>query len=118
MKKFLFGLLLALFAFSSSVHAQEQKGTAYLKFTKGKEVSTIKFNTIGDFEKNADATIEQMLRQATTANACEVTIEISITVDVGLGSVTVTGSVTAPCGSILAAAKKLRAQLLDIALGR
>ena len=121
MKNLLFSLLAIVFIGSAS-EAQTNGGTpskqsAYLKITKGSEVTNYKFNSVEDLKNNSDKAIDAAARPVADVDECTVTIEISITVNVGLVSTTVTGSITAPCSQIIGAAKKLRAQLISIATG-
>lgn len=104
--------------FAVTANAQERIESAYLKIKSADEVSNVKFNSIKDFEQNAEVLIDEITANTAhlKADKCEVTVEISLTVTVGVASVTVTGTVTASCATIVGAAKKLRAQLMAIAL--
>ncbi|MGK4569329.1 hypothetical protein [Flavobacterium sp. 3HN19-14] len=119
-------LLLSLFAIifiGTASQAQTngsgtKKESASVKIKKGSEVANYKFNTVEDLRNNTDKLFDDAAaRPVGSTDECTVTVEISITVSIGLVSTTVTGSVTAPCSQISGAAKKLRAQLIDIATG-
>jgi|GEM_PF-4575879 len=125
MKSLIFSLFATLL-FVSGTHAQ--KGTtvetASIKITKNKTVTNFKYSSIGDFEKNSNAVIDEAGRTNTSGSEeCSVTIEmtVSVTVNAGLGVVggevttTVSASITASCAGAVAAAKKLRAQLIAMA---
>lgn len=104
-------------ATSTHAHAQDRTESAVLNIKQKDDVTSYKFTSIADFDKNGDGIIDSVPQNATTVDGCQVTIEISITVSMGVVSTTVSGSVTASCADVAAAAKRLKQQLVAIATG-
>lgn len=115
-------LFLTFVLFSSLGIAQDKNKheSAYLKIKTGDETITYEFDSLTDFDENS----EKILNEITTPNSTNkkekdsnLTIEISITTTSDNVSTTITGSVTAFYSSIISAIKKLRTQLIAIAIG-
>ncbi len=113
---------LTVFLFTSNCLAQakDKQESTYLKVKSGDDITTYEFHSIEDFEENS----EKILDEITSANPpgkkekeAVLTIEISITVTYDKESTTISGSVTAPSSTVINEAKKLRTQLIAIALG-
>jgi hypothetical protein len=124
MKNLLFGLFATvLFAFNGNAQENPKsdnapKDTAFLLVKTGDEQVKYQFNSIKEFEENTDKILDELTTNANSkVSGCQVTVEVSITVTSGMVSTTVTGSVTAPCSSIAAAVKRLRAQLIAAITG-
>ncbi|MBB1192655.1 hypothetical protein DNC80_03110 [Flavobacterium sp. SOK18b] len=100
-----------------------EKATISIQTADAKTVYN--FNSINDFKNYTDEIIEGVNNQSLD-EACTVTITMSVTVTVSGGipgvvggevSTTVSGSVTASCAGAVAAGKKLRASLVEMAQG-
>jgi len=128
MKKLLFGLIATImFGFVGNAQEKTTFKSASITTKANKEVVSYKYTTLKDFDEQSDKIVEQTVANAqrALADACTVTIEMSVTVTIeasvgvagGSTSVTVTGSITTSCDGAVAAGKKLRAQLIAMAGG-
>lgn len=124
MKNSLFTLIImVLFAFHGN--AQKKKNTTTSKF-KGKteaasitvktenEIVKYKFDTIKEFEQNSNKILDDITTNSNEnkVNKCQITVEISVTVNEELISTTVSGCVTTSCDAVAEAVKELRAELI------
>ena len=114
---------MVLFAFYGN--AQKKKNAITSKF-KGKteaasitvksedEIVKYKFDTIKDFEENSNKILDDITTgsKEIKTNKCEITVEISVTVDEELVSTTVSGSITTLCETVSEAVKALRTELI------
>ncbi len=122
MKNLLFGLI-ATFLFSLTGNAQtansdtERKESAYMSVKVGDELIKYKFNSIKDLEENTDKILDEVSSNNATGRPepCQVTVEISITVTVGITSTTLSATITTSCETMAANVKKIRSQLIAIA---
>ena len=134
MKKLLFGLVATvMFSFTGSANTidptlnsmnevRTEKASISIQTADAKTVYN--FNSINDFKNHTDEIIEDVNNQSLD-EACTVTItmEVSVTVSAGIGALggeittKVSGSVTASCEGAVAAGKKLRASLVEMAQG-
>ncbi len=116
-------IIMVLFAFHGN--AQKKKKATTSKF-KGKteaasitvktedEIVKYKFDTIKDFEANSNKILDDITTGSieNKTNKCEVTVEISVTVNEEFVSTTVSGSVTTSCETVAEAVKALRTELI------
>ena len=116
-------IIMVLFAFHGN--AQKKKNVTTSKF-KGKsetasitvkkedEIVKYKFDTIKDFEANSNKILDDITTGSieNKTNKCEVTVEISVTVNEEFVSTTVSGSVTTSCETVAEAVKALRTELI------
>ena len=121
MKKIFFSFLsIILFSFTSIAQVKEKQESTYLKVKSGDEAITYEFHSIKDFEENSEKILDEIITAA-KPNKKEkddlLTIEISITLTLNKESTTITGSVTATHPKIISEIKKLRTQLISLALG-
>lgn len=129
MKKLIFGFLATLL-FSLLGSAQEkvdfnQKAefvSSKISIKSQKELSTFSFKSVEEFNEGSeillkDYNFEEIHQDRAIADKCEVTIEVSVTVSVGVASVTVSGQVTTTCENAAAAVRKLRNMLMAAAMG-
>ncbi|CAH0334491.1 hypothetical protein FVB9288_00074 [Flavobacterium sp. CECT 9288] len=135
MKKLLFGLVATImFSFTGSANTidptlnsmnevRTEKASISIQTADAKTVYN--FNSINDFKNHTNEIIEDVNNQSLD-EACTVTITMTVTVTVSGGipgvvggevSTTVSGSVTASCAGAVAAGKKLRASLVEMAQG-
>lgn len=112
---------MVLFAF----HGNAQKKKTATKF-KGKtesafitvksedEIVKYKFDTIKDFEEHSNKILDDIttVSKESKAEKCEVTVEISVTVNEEFISTTVSGSISTSCTTVAEAVKALRAELI------
>ena len=110
-------ILISIFGLAQTNDRQE---STYLKVKISEDVTTYEFQSIQDFEENS----EKILDEIFTSNPINkkekdiiLTIEISITVIANNKSTTITGSITNSIKLIINETKKLRTQLLAIAVG-
>lgn len=121
MEKLLFIFLnIILLSFTGIAQVKEKQESTYLKVKSGEEAITYEFHSIRDFEENSEKILDEIIT-TNKPNKKEktdiLTIEISITVTLDEESTTVTGSVTASYSKIISEVKKLRTQLISVALG-
>jgi hypothetical protein len=119
MKLFLTFLPIILFTFQSLAQAHDKQESTYLRVKSGEEVTTYEFQSIQDFEENSEKLIEEITATYPTNKKEKdtiITVEISIAVTTNKVSKTLTGSVTASFSTIIIEAKKLRGQLIAIAI--
>jgi hypothetical protein len=121
MKKLLLSfVIIVLFPFIAISQVNDKKESTYLKVKSGEDITTYEFHSIRDFEENSEKILDEIITTA-KPNKKEkddlLTIEISITINANNISTTITGSVTTILSSIIAEVKKLRTQLLAIAIG-
>ena len=124
MKKLVFTIIIImLFAFYGN--AQKKKNATKLAF-KGKteaasitlkkedEIVKYKFDTIKDFEENSNKILDDITTglKENKVNKCEITVEISVTVNEEFVSTTVSGTITTSCEAVADAVKALRAELI------
>lgn len=121
----MFGILtIALFSLPGMAQkkpkdSNDKVETVHLKVKAAEEITTYQFNSVADFEENSEKILDEI-----TSNALlnkkeengELTIEISITLTIGLESTTITGSVMATYLTAIAEVKKLRPKLIAIAM--
>jgi hypothetical protein len=119
-KTFLLFLNFILFSSLGIAQDKDKQEYAYLKIKTVEETITYEFNSVTDFNENS----EKILNEVTVKTAVNkkekepnLTIEISITINANNISTTITGSVTTILSSIIIEVKKLRTQLLAIAIG-
>lgn len=127
MKTLVFTLFATLlFAFAGHAQGQNRDNGAAMKIIEGKTVTTLRFASIKELEKNSTALLEDHLKHHTElAGDCMITVQIEVSVTLsasagvvgGEASVTLSASVTAPCSQISAAVRRIRAQLLAAAQG-
>ena len=116
-------LIMVFFAFHGN--AQKKKTPAKSKFKGNTESAFItvksedeivkyKFDTIKDFEAHSNKILDEIttVSKENAANKCEVTVEISITVNEELIATTVSGSITTSCATVAEAVKSLRTELI------
>ena len=88
--------------------------SAYITVKSEDEIVKYKFDTIKDFEENSNKILDEITigsAQNKTAT-CEITVEISVTVNEEKVSTTVSGSITTSCATVAEAVKTLRAELI------
>lgn len=120
MKLLLPFLAVFLFTLQGFAQANNKQESTYLKVKSGEDTTTYEFHSIQDFEENSEKILDEIISTNTSnkkEKAPNLTIEISITVVSENKSTTITGSVTNSLSTVIAEAKKLRAQLIAIALG-
>ena len=116
-------IIIVLFAFHGN--AQKKKnGTksapkgkteaAYITVKSEEEIIKYKFDTIKDFEENSNKILDDITTgsQENKTDNCEITVEISVTVNEELISTTVSGFITTSCATVAEAVKALRAELI------
>jgi hypothetical protein len=123
MKNLVFTIVIMVFL---AFHANAQKKKNAAKAFKGNteaasitvkkedEIVKYKFDTIKDFEENSNKILDEITITSTEGKAdkCEVTVEISVTVNEEFVSTTVSGSVTTSCATVSEAVKALRTELI------
>lgn len=121
-------MAIVLISFSGHAQTTDRTESAEIVIKFSGSNSSYKFTSIKDFDANADKLFAEGVASAmetSRPDACTITISMTVSVtanaSVGVagGSVTTTvsGSITVSCASAVAAAKKLRAQLIAIAQG-
>lgn len=120
MKKLLLSfVLIVLFPFIAISQVNDKKESTYLKVKSGEDSTTYEFHSIKDFEENSEKILDEIITTV-KPNKKEkddlLTIEISITLTLNKESTTITGSVTATHLKIISEIKKLRTQLISLAL--
>ncbi len=88
--------------------------TAYITVKSEDEIVKYKYDTIKCFEENSNKILDEITtssKEKITGN-CEITVEISVTVNEELISTTVSGSITTSCATVAEAVKALRAELI------
>ena len=116
-------IIMVLFAFHGN--AQKKKnGTkwahkgkteaAFITVKSEDEIIKYKFDTIKDFEENSNKVLDDItiISKENKTNNCEITVEISVTINEELLSTTVSGSITTSCATVAEAVKALRAELI------
>ena len=120
MKLLLSFLTIFLFSIHALAQAKDKHESTYLKVKSGEDVTTYEFHSIQDFEVNSEKILDEIISANQPKKKAEnenLTIEISITIASDNESTTITGSVTASYSSIIIEVKKLRTQLIAIAIG-
>ena len=111
----------ALFLFIASGQAQnkqERTEKATLKVTRNNVVTNFKYTSLIDFKNNSDAIMNDAGKTSAGLDdgSCTVTIEMTVSVTVNASEGVVGGAVTttvsSSCSGAVAAAKKLRDQLI------
>lgn len=105
----------------AEISEMENTNLGVLTLKSGDVIAEYKFKSVEDFSKFSDSILESFIADLT--DECSITITMSVTVkaNVGIGiaggeiSTTVTGSITASCSDAVAAGKKLKDKLVEIA---
>ena len=116
-------IIMVLFAFHGNAQKKkngtkwtpkEKPEAAYITVKSEDEIVKYKFDTIKDFEENSNKILDEIttVSEENKKDNCQITVEISVTVNEELLSTTVSGSITTSCATVAEAVKALRAELI------
>ena len=123
MKNLIFGLIATLF-FAIPTQAQNKEtltekaivqSITLISKTNSDKVA-YQFNSLAEFDEGLEIILKDgaLVNTETQRNAgkCEVSLEVSVTMSVGVASVTVTASATVGCAEVAATVTRLRKMLI------